>query len=89
MSRPRSQNLLLLASLALLVLTLLLFGPRLGSIPLVDPDEGRYAAAARTMAETGDWVIPRFNGAPRLNKPPLAYWLQASFMLPLGLRREH
>lgn len=74
----------ILASLALALLALLLFVPRLGSLPLIDPDEGRYASAARTMTETGDWVVPRFNDAPRLNKPPLAYWLQAAFMMPLG-----
>jgi 4-amino-4-deoxy-L-arabinose transferase-like glycosyltransferase len=74
----------ILAALALALLALLLFLPRLGSLPLIDPDEGRYASAARTMTETRDWVVPRFNGAPRLNKPPLAYWLQAAFMRPLG-----
>ena len=27
------------------------------------------------MAETGDWLIPRVNGLPRYDKPPLVYWL--------------
>lgn len=46
--------------------------------PLLDEDEPRYAAAARTMLETGDYVVPRFNGEPRLQKPPLVYWAMAA-----------
>jgi len=33
------------------------------------------AQTAREMLSTGEWVLPTFNGEPRLNKPPLAYWL--------------
>jgi 4-amino-4-deoxy-L-arabinose transferase-like glycosyltransferase len=29
---------------------------------------------AQEMQVSGDWVLPRFNGEPRLNKPPLNYW---------------
>jgi 4-amino-4-deoxy-L-arabinose transferase-like glycosyltransferase len=57
---------------------------RLGETPLVDPDEGRYAVGAAGMLATGDWIVPRFNGEPRLNKPPLAYWLQAVAMAGVG-----
>lgn len=84
MSRDRGPIPATVALALLALLAMLLFLPRLGSTPLIDPDEGRYASAARTMTETGDWVVPRFNGAPRLNKPPLSYWLQAAFMGPLG-----
>ncbi|MDP8219179.1 MAG: glycosyltransferase family 39 protein, partial [Candidatus Theseobacter exili] len=48
---------------------------RLGSSPLLDPDEPRYAETARQMLITGDWVTPRFNGDVRWDKPPLFYWL--------------
>lgn len=48
---------------------------RISAVPLIDPDEPRYAAAGRSMAEGGSWLLPEFNGAPRLNKPPLFYWL--------------
>jgi 4-amino-4-deoxy-L-arabinose transferase-like glycosyltransferase len=35
------------------------------------------------MAETGDWLIPRVNGLPRYDKPPLVYWLMgALYALP-------
>ena len=32
------------------------------------------------MLDAGDWrafIVPKFQGEPRLNKPPLIYWLQA------------
>ncbi|MHC4790891.1 MAG: ArnT family glycosyltransferase, partial [Planctomycetota bacterium] len=32
---------------------------------------------AREMLESGDWVMPTFNGKPRLEKTPLSYWLVA------------
>ena len=37
-------------------------------------DEPRYASTARDMALNGDWIVPHFNGAPRINKPPVFYW---------------
>lgn len=33
------------------------------------------AQTSREMLAAGEWVLPTFNGEPRLNKPPLAYWL--------------
>jgi len=52
--------------------------------PLLDRDEPRYAAAARTMLETHDWVVPQFNGVPRYQKPVLIYWLMAGSMAAFG-----
>ncbi|MCW8133792.1 MAG: hypothetical protein KIS92_25825, partial [Planctomycetota bacterium] len=52
----------------------------LTTVPLLDPDEPRYATAGRNMAEGGSWLIPEFNAAPRVNKPPLFYWLVAISM---------
>ncbi|MEI6236501.1 MAG: glycosyltransferase family 39 protein [Planctomycetota bacterium] len=49
----------------------------IADLPLLDPDEPRYAGAGRAMAEGGSWLVPEFNGAPRINKPPLYYWLVA------------
>ena len=60
--------------LAVAVLGLLLFVWRLGSTGLVDETPPLFAASARAMAETGDWLIPRVNGLPRYDKPPLVYW---------------
>jgi 4-amino-4-deoxy-L-arabinose transferase-like glycosyltransferase len=56
----------------LIALTCLLSG--LPAIGLVGPDEPRYAAVARTMAESGDWLTPRLNGVPWFEKPVLYYW---------------
>lgn len=53
-----------------------LFLPRLGGPSLWDVDEGHNAEAARGMLESGDWVLPKFNGALRVDKPALLYWLQ-------------
>jgi 4-amino-4-deoxy-L-arabinose transferase-like glycosyltransferase len=41
------------------------------------PDEGRYAEVAREMLRSGDWITPRLDGVPFLDKPPLFYWLEA------------
>ncbi|TVS06116.1 MAG: glycosyltransferase family 39 protein [Cyanobium sp. PLM2.Bin73] len=62
---------MLLASLAL---GLLLFLWQLGATGLVDETPPLFAASARAMAESGDWLIPRVNGLPRYDKPPLVYW---------------
>jgi len=49
----------------------------LTSFGLVGPDEPRYAAVARDMAEGNDWVTPRLHGEPWLEKPILYYWVAA------------
>ncbi len=64
-----------LTLLATLLLGLLLFVWRLGATGLVDETPPLFAASARAMAETGDWLIPQVNGLPRYDKPPLVYWL--------------
>lgn len=49
----------------------------LGSVSLLDPDEGLYGSIAREMTEKGDWITPHFNGLRYLEKPPLYFWLTA------------
>lgn len=51
-----------------------------GRVPLWDRDEPRYAQASRQMLQSGDWVVPKLLDEPRINKPPLIYWLQAASM---------
>ena len=46
--------------------------------PALDADESLYLAAARHMAESGDWLLPVVNGVPFLDKPPWLYWLAAA-----------
>ena len=36
------------------------------------------AVPAREMLRSDNWVVPRFGGVPRLEKPPLAYWVVAA-----------
>lgn len=45
---------------------------------LVGPDEPRYAAIAREMAVSGDWVTPRLDDEPWFEKPALLYWMGAA-----------
>lgn len=49
----------------------------LDRVGLLGPDEPRYAAIGRAMAETGDWITPRLWGAAWFEKPPLLYWMTA------------
>ena len=64
--------------LLLLVLALagLLGAVRLATLP---PDEHEVLVlrTAQEMAQRSDWVVPYFNGEPRLNKPPMSYWMTA------------
>lgn len=63
--------------LLLLAGTLAIFLAGLGRLPLFGRDEALYAEAGREMLATGDWVTPRVNGGPFLEKPPLYYWMAA------------
>jgi 4-amino-4-deoxy-L-arabinose transferase-like glycosyltransferase len=61
------------ALLVALAASLLLF--RLGAIPLLGPDEPRYARVAVEMQRAHEWVTPTLQGRAWLEKPPLYYWL--------------
>jgi len=77
------------AVLLLLAAYLLSTGWNLHLQEIENPDEPRYACAARDMAGgTGSWLVPVFNGEPRLKKPILLYWamaLSAKALAPLGI----
>jgi 4-amino-4-deoxy-L-arabinose transferase-like glycosyltransferase len=49
---------------------------RLGGPALMDDDEPKNAACSLAMLESGDWVVPTFNGRLRIEKPPLVNWIQ-------------
>jgi 4-amino-4-deoxy-L-arabinose transferase-like glycosyltransferase len=70
--------------LVLVVLYICLFSG-LGALGLVGPDEPRYAAIARAMAETHDWVTPRLWGTPWFEKPVLYYWTAGAAMRVFGV----
>ena len=67
------------------ILSLTFYSLWLGSYPLFNPDEGRYAEIAREMLVTGDMITPRLNHVPFLDKPILHYWLQAFSMKLFGI----
>lgn len=73
--------------LLLVALCALLHLPGIFSLPPIDRDEARFAEATRQMVAAATWdalLIPRFDGKPRLNKPPLIYWLQAVLVRTAG-----
>jgi 4-amino-4-deoxy-L-arabinose transferase-like glycosyltransferase len=63
-------------ALALLLLAAVVWIEPSGS-SLAEPDETRYAEIPREMLAAGDLVVPRLNGVPYLEKPPLLYWSNA------------
>ena len=67
----------------------LCFFSHLDALGLVGPDEPRYAAVAREMAESGDWVTPHLNGQPWFEKPALYYWCAALDRKSTRLNSSH
>jgi 4-amino-4-deoxy-L-arabinose transferase-like glycosyltransferase len=57
--------------------------PYLGLGPLARA-EVYFLDAARGMVESGDWVVPRYEGQPFFDKPILSYWLMAAAMETFG-----
>src|SRR5262245_5190312 len=44
-----------------------------------------YAAPPIWMLETGDYLVPRYEGGPFLQKPPLTWWILAGSYRLLGI----
>lgn len=49
------------------------------------PDEKRYIQSTKEMAESGDYITPRYHGRLRFQKPILFYWLIALSYKLLGV----
>lgn len=56
-----------------------------GTRPLGEPDEGRYAEAARELYRSGNWLLPQLQGHPHLTKPAFTYWMAAAGYRLLGV----
>jgi 4-amino-4-deoxy-L-arabinose transferase-like glycosyltransferase len=52
---------------------------------LYSETEGQYAAAAREMLQNGQYLLPTNDSIPRLQKPPLLYWLIVASYEMFGL----
>ncbi len=68
---------LLSVSVALLMLNL-------GSRVFATNDQARFPMLARDILAEGHWLLPRLDGVPHLNKPPLHAWLIALVSWPMG-----
>lgn len=59
----------------LIAFAVLLHIATIGTGDLYSQTEGQYAGAAREMVQAHQWLLPTNDGIPRLQKPPLLYWL--------------
>jgi 4-amino-4-deoxy-L-arabinose transferase-like glycosyltransferase len=57
----------------------------LGALPLLGPDEPRYAQVAREMFLRGDLVTPTLGGHTWFEKPALLYWMMIGSYKILGV----
>ncbi|MFI5316604.1 MAG: GNAT family N-acetyltransferase [Myxococcota bacterium] len=51
---------------------------RIGADQKSPAPEARCLAVVTEMVRSGDWLVPRLEGVPRLQKPPLYYWAGAA-----------
>ncbi|MEQ9437439.1 MAG: glycosyltransferase family 39 protein [Cyclobacteriaceae bacterium] len=70
----------------LLVAIIGLYVAGMGANSIWTTHESYYAEAVREMLESKDWLNITFNYEPRLNKPPLTYWLMAVSAWLFGLQ---
>ena len=68
---------------AILLLTGLIFGTRLGEVP-PSGEEPRRGQVAREMLASGDFIVPRQQGLPFLSRPPVQNWAIALVSLVRG-----
>jgi len=83
-SRTRATARQVAALILLLAVSLMLPLVNLGEPELGSPHEARVVMTGHNMAESGDWVVPYFNGALRLQKPALPYWTIAVLAKTFG-----
>src|SRR6201989_2210209 len=79
---PPTRHALLVIVIALAAL---LHVVTVGTGDLYSETEGQYAGAARERGGSPDGLLPTNNGIPRLQKPPLLYWLIIASYKILGV----
>jgi 4-amino-4-deoxy-L-arabinose transferase-like glycosyltransferase len=80
-----SQRHVSLDLLFLLPLSLFFLVYKLGSGSLASWDEALYAAIAKEVVHTGDWLRFTLDGSPWTDKPPLAIWATAVMFKVFGV----
>ena len=68
----------------LLGLAALLFFMNIWGYDLWPADEPRFGEIPREMIQSGDYLVPRCNGEPYKEKPPLLFWAIVLASLPFG-----
>lgn len=68
--------------LAIACLFFLFFG--IGSYPLIDVDETRYAVMSRDLLNSFNWNDLMLNNQPFLEKPPLYFWIVSASIKLFG-----
>lgn len=71
--------------LILLLASSCLFLIAVGSLPLIEPDEGRNAEVAREMLASGEGVTAHFDRLTYLDKPAVFFWLVATSFRAFGV----
>ncbi len=69
----------------LVLVSAVFFFLNLGSIALMEPDEGRNAEVAREILATGDRLTPHLDFIRYLDKPILFFWAAAGSMKLMGV----
>jgi len=85
-SRQGVPRTLWLAGLVLLV-WVCIYLPELGTSE-VQGNEARRMLPARTMLDTGNWIVPELAGRPYFKKPPLINWMIAAAIALTGQDNE-
>jgi 4-amino-4-deoxy-L-arabinose transferase-like glycosyltransferase len=75
------------ACLALVLLWACVYLPGLGSRE-IRGEEWRRTLPARTMLNTGEWIVPWSGGLPYVRKPPLINWASAASFKLTGVQNE-
>jgi len=69
----------------LVLVSAVFFFLNLGSVAIMEPDEGRNAEVAREILATGDWLTPHLDFIRYLDKPIFFFWAAAGSMKLMGV----